>query len=162
MRHEFSYELSDGLIRAATLRYLAHNLGWWMPTAFVLSLLLLIPLCKTSDGAMCALYTAAVLSLGIVLVVIYVVSYQRGLRVARQLQSRIARCTISDEGLRLENALAVSTIKWPLFVKLIRGRVAWLFVAANHQYFALPAEKLASDVRAFIESRIAATGGRLV
>jgi hypothetical protein len=159
--YEFTYELSDALIRAAARRFLLHHLGWWTPLLFVLMLLLLIPLCLTSDAATCVLYFAAIVAFAVILVIVYIVQYRRGLRVARKLATRSARCTITDEGLRLENALATSFMKWGLFAKLIRDRGVWLFVAGNQQYFALPADKLSGEVGAFIEGQITAAGGRL-
>jgi len=80
---------------------------------------------------------------------------------ARKLATRGAHCAIADEGMTLDNALAKSVLKWPLFVKVVRTPDVWLFFLAKQQYFALPADKLGAEARAFIEARVKAAGGRV-
>lgn len=162
LHYEFNYQLSDELLRASGKRFLLYHIGWRVPITFVLMLLVLVPICLTDEeGYMCGLFGGAVILLLALAAIAYLVRNRRAMQFARKLSTRSARCTVTDDGITLENALATSILKWALFQKVVRGPDVWLFFLAREQYFALPADRLDADIGAFIESRVTAAGGRM-
>ena len=162
MRHEFSYQITDGLMRAGTRRFILHHFGWRVPLATLVLLLLLIPVCGSSDDFVCGLFVGAIMLLYLLVAMSWVVGRLRGVQMARKLSTRTATCAITDEALELENALARAAIKWPLVQKVVRTREVWLFFLARHQYFSLPADKLAGAPGEFLASRVKAAGGKVI
>jgi len=162
LNYEFAYELTDELMRSSTRRFLLHHVGWRVPIALALLLLVLIPICATDhEGYVCGFFGGALVLLALLVLIAYLLRDRRAVRMARRLPTRSARCAIADEGLTLDNALAKSVLKWPLFEKVVRAQDVWLFFLSKQHYFALPADKLGAEARAFIESRVKAAGGRL-
>ena len=155
MTYEFAYELSEDLMRRSTRRWLQHHTGWRVPITLTILLVILVPLCLTDDeGFVCGFFVGALVLLAVLVAIAYFVRDRRALRMVRRLSSRAARCTIADEAMTLENALATSELKWALFEKVVRGPDVWLFFVSKQQYFALPADKLSAEARAFIETRV--------
>jgi YcxB-like protein len=152
---EFTYELTDELMRRSTRRWLQHYTGRRVPITLAVLLALLVPICLSDDeGYVCGFFFGALALLAVLVTIAYLARDRAAVRMVRQLPTRSARCTISEEGMTLENALAKSTLKWPLFQKVVRAPDVWLFFISKQQFFALPADKLSADVRAFIESRV--------
>ena len=156
MNYEFTYELSDELLRRSTKRYARHVFGRRVPVTVALMLVLLVPLCAFDDGDfLCGVFVGALLLLAVLVGIALLTRDRKTLQFARKLETRSARCTIRDESITLENALATSMLKWPLFDKVVRGPDVWLFLMSRQQYFALPAEKLTAEARALIERKVA-------
>jgi heme exporter protein D len=162
MQYEFAYQLSDELMRSGTRRFLLHHFGWRVWLVLGLLLLVLWPICASdAEGYVCGFFGGALMLLAMLVVVGFLVRNRRGLQAVRRLATRSARCTIGEEAITLENALATSVMKWQLFEKLVRGPDVWLFFLNRQQYFALPADKLAGETGAFVEGRLAAAGAKL-
>ena len=154
MRYEFSYQVTDELMRTGARRFILHHFGWRVPIAIAILALLLIPICGSSDHFMCGIFVGAVVLLVALMLLTWLMSSWRGVQMARKLATRDARAALTDEGIEVENALARSVIKWPLVHKVVRTPQVWLFFLARHQYFALPADKLEPGARTLIEGHV--------
>ena len=155
MKYEFSYQVTDELMRTGARRFILHHFGWRIPIAIALLGLLLIPICGSDeDHFICGLFVGALVLLGALVALAWIMASRRGVRMARKLATRDARAALTDEGIEVENALARSAIKWPLVQKVVRTPEVWLFFLARHQYFALPADKLEPGARTLIESHV--------
>ena len=162
MTHEFTYEISDELMLAASKRFLLHHIGWRVPLALALLLLILWPICATdAEGYVCGFFGGALAFLAVLVVIAFLVRNRRSLAAVRRLASRSARCRLAEEGMTLENALATTVVKWPIFEKVVRTPDVWLFFLSRQQYFALPADKLGGEPGAFVERHVAAAGGKV-
>jgi hypothetical protein len=162
VNHEFSYEITDELVRRAPRRLFYRTLIPRLATS-VLLFGAIILLLQWRGGAelISGVFAGVALMLVLLLVAAAVSLEQRAGRYLGKLTDRRARCVISDEGLTVENAAAKSFVKWSVVERLVRDPDAWLLFIARQHYFVLPAEPLAGDVGTFIERRVAAAGGRL-
>jgi heme exporter protein D len=162
MQHEFAYEITDELMLAATRRFLIANLGWPVVVLFALYFALLVPFCMmTRWHFLCGLLSGAILILLLIVVMMWLMRKRAALRAARRYESRAARFSAGEEGLVLQNSLATSNLKWKLIQTLVRGPDVWLLYMNRQHYFALPADRLAGEIGAFVAARVAAAGGRV-
>lgn len=163
MRYEFDYEYSDELLRSASRRSLAHQLSGRLPVTLAVLLVLAAAVCGIDGwGYLCGLVQGAVLMPIVLFVLVRRSATEQALRFARKLPTRAARCTVTDDSITIENALATSVLKWPVVEKVVRGPDVWLFFLARGQFMMLPAGLFGGDAGAFIESRVTAAGGKML
>jgi YcxB-like protein len=161
MQHQFTYEISDELIRRSTRVFFLQLLRGRL-LVFGAFLLLVVWICISDDsGRVCGVFGGLAVLLAALLAVAYFARVRRVLATARKLGTRNAGCWISDEGIRLENALATSSLKWGIFDKVVCTPDIWLLFVGKHQYFPLPSDRLEGEIGRFIAERIAASGGRV-
>jgi hypothetical protein len=163
VRHEFTYEITDELMRAGMRRFILHQLGWRVPLLCALAVLVLIPICTSDeDHFICGAFVGALALLLTLVVMSWLINRTRAVQMARKLSTRTARVAVSDESLEFDNALARSVIKWALVQKVVRGPDVWLFFLAKQQWFGLPAGKFAGEAGEFLAARVEAAGGKVV
>ena len=162
-RYEFDFDYSEALVRAAARQHLRHHLTWrqWATLAGFVALIAAACL-STDDGYWCGLLQGMLVLLLFAVVMGQIGARDAALRFARKLPTPRSHCTLTDESMTVENALAVSTVKWPLLQGVVRGPEVWLFFFAREQFFALPADRLAGEAAAFVESRVTAAGGKML
>jgi len=162
MRYEFAYEITDELMRLGTRRYLLANFRWPVLVLFLLYFAALVPFCMmTHWHFLCGLMSGAIFVLLLMLVIAWLMRNRAAMQAARRFESRAAHCTLSDEGIRLENSLATSQLTWKLIQSLIRAPDVWLLFMDRQRYFVLPADRLAGDAGRFMAAQVAAAGGRV-
>jgi uncharacterized membrane protein YfcA len=163
MAHEFTYELSDDLSRKAMRRFMLHHVNWRVRAAFIVCAVLVSLICASEEsGYICGIFAGALGVLAIVLALAFALRNRKSRELLRKLESRAARCTLTEDEMRLQSELGTSTLKWRMLEKVVRGPDVWLFFVGKLQNFALPAEKLAGEPGRFIERRIGAAGGKIV
>jgi hypothetical protein len=163
IRYEFDFEYSQALVRAAARQHLRHHLTWrqWATLAAFVALIAAVCL-STEEGYWCGLLQGMLALLLFAVVMGQISARDVALRFARKLPTPKARCMLTDEAMTVENALALSSVKWPLVQSVVRGPEVWLFFFAREQFFALPADKLVGEAAAFVESRVTAAGGKML
>jgi hypothetical protein len=162
VRYEFDYEYSDELLRAAARRSLIYQIGWRMPGTLAVVIALIAVLCAVDgSGYLCHLFQGALLMLVLLFFLSRKSATEQARRFARKLPTRSARCVLTEESISIENALAISVLKWPVVARVVRGPDVWLFFLARGQFMALPARLFDGDAGGLIESRVTAAGGRI-
>jgi len=160
VQYDFAYEITDELMRLGTRRYMASQFGWPVLVLFLLYFALLVPFCMLEHfGFLCGLLTGAIFLLLLILLIAWLTRNRAALQAARRFESRAARCTMTEQGIRLENSLATSELTWKLIQKLVRAPDVWLLFMDRQRYFVLPAGLLAGAPGEFIAARVAAAGG---
>jgi hypothetical protein len=162
MQHEFSYEITEQLMRAGARRLMLHAIGWRVPVVLGLYFVVLAILCAIDgNGFFCGLGAGAILLLLLMMFVGWALRHRAIGLVIRRLESRAARCAFGEEGVRIENDLAKSSLKWAIFQKLVRGPDVWLLFMNRQQYFVLPAERLRGEAGEFLAAKVKAAGARV-
>ena len=162
MRYEFDYEYSDELLRLAMKRSLAEQFGMRTIVTLAVVFALSLALCASDDwGYLCGFVQGGIIVLLLFFLLMWHSAAEQARRFARKLPTRAAHCLITEEAMTVEYALAMSVLKWPIVQKVVRAPDVWLFYLARGQFMVLPADRLAGEVGAFIESRVTAAGGRM-
>jgi len=160
--YEFSYEITEELMHAGVRRLMLHTIGWRVPVVLALYFLVLATLCALDGrGFFCGVGSGAIFLLLLIVLVGWALRHHAIAQTMRRLESRVARCAIAEEGVRIENALASSSLKWALFQKLVRGPDVWLLFMNRQQYFVLPAERLRDEAGEFLAAKVKAAGGKV-
>lgn len=163
MRYEFDYDYSADLVRAAARQHLRHHLGWrhWITLAIVLAVI--AALCMSTEGGYwCGLAQGMLAFLIFAVVMGQINGRDAALRFVRKLPNPKTHCLIENDGMTVQNALAMSSVRWPVVQGVVRGPEVWLFFLAREQFFVLPADKLDAEAAAFVESRVTAAGGKML
>ncbi len=161
MQYDFAYEITDELMRLGTRRFLLAHFRWQVLLLFVLYFALLVPFCLLEHwGFLCGAVTGAIFLLILMLIVAWLMRNRAAMQAARRFgEARAARCTMSEQGIRLENSLATSQLTWKLIQTLVRAPDVWLLYMNRQHYFVLPAERLAGEAGRFLAAQVAAAGG---
>jgi len=160
VQYDFAYEITDELMKAGTRRFMLAHFRWPVLALLLLYFALLVPFCMLDHfGFLCGILTGAICLLLLILLMAWLMRNRTAMIAARRLEHRAARCTLSEEGVRLENALATSQLTWKLIQKLVRAPDVWLLFMNRQHYFALPADRLAGAPGEFLAARVAAAGG---
>ena len=162
MQYEFAYEITDELMRLGTRRFMAAHFRWPVLVLFALYFALLVPFCMMNRWHfLCGVLFGAILVLLMMLVIAWLMRNRTASQAARRYPSPAARCTIGEDGIRLENSLATSQLTWKAFQEVVRAPDVWLLLMTRQHYFVLPAGPLAGDPGRFLAAQVAAAGGRV-
>lgn len=163
MTYEFTYEVTDDLIRQAARRFLLHRLHWRARIAVTVYVLLVLLMCAFgAPGYICGFFAGAGGLLALLVALAYGTRVRRVRVLYRRLSTRTVRCVLSQDTLQQETALGSASIPWHLFDQVVRAPDVWLFSVGGMQNVSLPADKLRGEVGRFIEERVVAAGGRVV
>ena len=161
MRHEFSYEVTEELSRAATRRFFAKVITWRVPVVVIIYFALVALLAATGYSRIIVGFFLGAISL-LMIIVVAAYLYRRHLAsgLLKTLSDHSATCVLDDERLVLRTAMGTTNLAWPLIQRVVRGNRVWLLYLAGQPIW-LPAGPLDGEAGDFLVERVRASGGKV-
>jgi hypothetical protein len=149
------------MIGEAAWRYWRRSIGWVMPLASWLLLVVLVLLLRSGDRSWVVGVLGAILVLALaVAAAIFVVPYRRALARFQAMSSPSAEFVFRESGFAVRSELGASEVGWNTVERILRAKRVWLLVLRGATYLTLPLADLPREVREFIEQHVSADRDR--
>jgi hypothetical protein len=162
MSFEITVRYTEAILRRAARRFLWRFMGreaLLPPAGFLLALLLWFVLDVREWyvvvlGGGCLMLSALVLLAG-------ALSLNRAVKRFRTMKGTAVVWRFDEDGLTSESELGRSEGKWQAASALWRFPEVWLLFFGSASYSTLPADSLAPELRAFLETKVRQAGGKV-
>ncbi|HVP10396.1 MAG TPA: YcxB family protein [Phycisphaerae bacterium] len=162
MKYEVTAEYSEELIKAAVRRFITKHLGWKDAIAWSLMLIVFIVLLRNGEcGWLLGALGATLFMFTAVAIAVYVKFRRNALSAFRAMTTGKAQFVFDEEGFSVASDLGTGTFKWRIIRKIWRFPEAWLLFYSSGTYSTLPTACLSDELKAFILTKVEATGGKI-
>ena len=159
---EITLRYDESLVRRATLRYWWRQIGISYIVALVILAVILVSWVASGDRSWMVGALGTILGMSIVMmIVIYVVTYRRGLRRLKMMDKPEATLVMAESSFTLSTGAASSTTPWSTVTEIWQYPGFWLVFFAKHAYFTVPLEDFRAEEETFFLERVRSAGGKI-
>ncbi len=163
MPHVTTLEYSEPLVRAAVFAFWRRSVGVGFFIALSLIIFSLSFLIWHGDRSWVVGALGAVFLLALTFAfLVYFVHLRNSLAKFRAMGAPVATLSFDDASFTMSSGLGSTSLRWSAVTELWRYPSFWLLLFSKAQFVTIPLATVSPEARAFMLSRVAAVGGKIV